>query len=53
MGGPIIRVGSTPEFADGWDNIFGDKKGKKKAGAKRTAAKKKSPAKKKKAKKSK
>ena len=26
MGGPIIRVGSTPEFSKAWDKIFGDKK---------------------------
>lgn len=25
MGGPIIRVGATPEFAKGWDAIFGAK----------------------------
>ncbi len=54
MGGPIIRVGSTPEFADGWDKIFGGKsadgktskaKGKAKASVK--AAPKKKAAKKK------
>lgn len=59
MGGPIIRVGSTPEFADGWDKIFGGKsadgktsKGKAKAAApKRKAAAPKKKAAKKKAKK--
>jgi hypothetical protein len=36
----IVRVGSTQKFSDGWDSIFGGKKGKpaaKKAGAKKKA----------------
>ena len=47
MGGPIIRVGATPEYSKGWDKIFGGKKASKtskKKSAKRKAksAKKKS-----------
>jgi hypothetical protein len=55
MSGPIIRTGSTEQFAAGWDRIFGKKKatasdsakssGKaspKKKAAKKKAAKKKS-----------
>jgi hypothetical protein len=26
MSGPIIRVGATPQFSKGWDEIFGKKK---------------------------
>ena len=30
MSGPIIRVGATPQFSKGWDEIFGKKKSVKK-----------------------
>ncbi len=35
----ITRVGSTKKFADGWDNIFTGKSGKKKSAGKKAAAK--------------
>ena len=39
MSGPIVRTGTTPEYWENWDKIFGDSKSsKKKATAK--AAKK-------------
>ncbi|HCS52880.1 MAG TPA: RNA polymerase subunit sigma, partial [Planctomycetaceae bacterium] len=28
MSGPIVRTGATPEFSEGWDRIFSDKKSK-------------------------
>ncbi|HBN75611.1 hypothetical protein [Rubinisphaera italica] len=31
MSGPIVRTGATPEFSDGWDRIFSDKKSKPKS----------------------
>ena len=31
MSGPIVRTGATPEFSEGWDRIFGGKKGQKKS----------------------
>ena len=33
MGGPIVRTGTTPDYWENWDNIFG-------ADAKKTAKKK-------------
>lgn len=44
MSGPIVRTGTTPQFWENYDKIFGDsaKKGtKKKAAAKKGTAKKK------------
>lgn len=48
MSGPIVRVGTTPEFAAGWERIFGDKSksGKQTATKKKAAAPKKKAAKK-------
>lgn len=40
MSGPIVRTGATPEFSDGWDRIFSDKKSKKSATSKPKAEKK-------------
>ncbi len=40
MSGPIVRTGTTPKFWENWDQVFGDKKGKKKTTGKKTAAKK-------------
>jgi len=53
MSGPIVRTGTTPEFWRNYDQIFGEKGGKKKATKKKAARKaaKKKAAKKKKAKK--
>jgi hypothetical protein len=36
MSGPIVRTGTTPEYGDNWDRIFGGKASKK-TGAKPTA----------------
>jgi hypothetical protein len=47
MGGPIVRVGSTPEFAEAWDKIFGGKSGDGKAGKPKAKGKAKPAAKKK------
>ncbi len=44
MSGPIVRTGTTPQFWENYDKIFGDsaKKGtKKKTAAKKGSAKKK------------
>lgn len=38
MGGPIVRTGTTPEFWNGWDRVFGDKSGKKSGSGGETAA---------------
>jgi hypothetical protein len=58
MSGPIIRSGPSPDFSKNWEQVFGNKKGAKKAAksAKKAAAaprsaKKAAPAKKKKGKK--
>jgi hypothetical protein len=41
MSGPIVRTGTTPEFWENWDRIFGDKsQGEKKSSAPKKAAKK-------------
>jgi len=49
MGGPIVRTGTTPEFWENYDRVFGAPKGAaagakkaapKKAAAKKSAAKK-------------
>ena len=37
MSGPIVRTGTTPEFWENWDNVFGDKK--KKTTSKKTSKK--------------
>ena len=29
MSGPIVRTGTTPKFWQNWDQVFGNKKGKK------------------------
>lgn len=38
MSGPIVRTGTTPEYWENWDKIFGDQ-AKKQTGSKKTAAK--------------
>jgi hypothetical protein len=43
MSGPIVRVGTTPEYAAAWTKIFGDSstgKGAKKKSPKKQVAKK-------------
>ncbi|MEK6234040.1 MAG: hypothetical protein N2C14_04955 [Planctomycetales bacterium] len=35
MGGPIVRVGATPEFSEGWDRIFADEKESQASGKKK------------------
>ena len=40
MGGPIVRTGTTPDYWENWDNIFGadaKKTAKKKTAKKKTA----------------
>ncbi|MGH7200956.1 MAG: RNA polymerase subunit sigma [Planctomycetaceae bacterium] len=41
MSGPIVRTGTTPEFGEGWDRIFGGegRSSGKNAGARKTAKK--------------
>jgi hypothetical protein len=36
----VVRVGSTKQFADNWENIFGTKGKKKSAGTKSASTKK-------------
>ena len=39
MSGPIIRVGATPAFSEGWDRIFQSKKNAKSPKKKATKVK--------------
>jgi hypothetical protein len=39
MSGPIVRTGTTPEYWNNWDSIFGAKKGKPAAKPEKAAAK--------------
>ena len=36
----VLRTGSTPKYADGWDTIFANKKSKKSTAGKKQAKKK-------------
>lgn len=39
MGGPIVRLGTTPEFWNNWDRIFGgSSKAKKKSNSKKKSS---------------
>ncbi|MCY2965457.1 MAG: hypothetical protein NT069_17785 [Planctomycetota bacterium] len=40
MGGPIVRTGTTPEFWENYDRVFGAKNAPAKAAAKKAAPKK-------------
>ena len=33
MSGPIVRTGTTPKFWQNWDQVFGNKSGKKSVSA--------------------
>jgi hypothetical protein len=38
MSGPIVRTGTTPKFWQNWDQVFGNKSGKKSASSTTKAA---------------